>query len=310
MTHDPTKSSGARTPARLSAAGMPAASDGVAPAIHPTACVEPGAELGDGVRIGAFAVVGAEVELQAGVEVGPHATLLGRTRVGPECRIYPHACLGAAPQDREFDGEITRLEIGARTVLREHTTVNVGTTRGGGCTRIGDDNFLMNGAHVGHDCQIGDQTIVSSFCGLGGHSRVDDFAVLGAYTGLHQHARVGESVMVAGGAKVSRDAPPYSMVAGDRARIVGLNSVGLRRRGFDAETRARIKRAFHLIFQSKLRLDDALARVEEEIGAIAEVERLVTFLRKTERGFCRFSTGAGPGAEEADASFDPSLDRD
>lgn len=298
MTHDPSQRSGPRTPARLVMAGMPAEPEGRSPAIHPTACVEPGAELGEGVRIGAFALIGAEVELQDGVEVGPHATLVGRTRLGPECRVYPHACLGAAPQDREFDGELTRLEIGARTVLREHTTVNVGTTRGGGCTRLGDDNFLMNGAHVGHDCQIGDQTIVASFCGLGGHSRVEDHAVLGAYTGLHQHARVGESVMVAGGAKVSRDAPPYAMVAGDRARIVGLNSVGLRRRGFDAETRARIKHAFHLIFQSKLRLEEALARVEAEIGGVAEVERLVSFLRKTERGFCRFANGVGEDATD------------
>ena len=145
----------------------------------------------------------------------------------------------------------------------------------------------MNSAHVGHDCQIGDHTIIASFCGLGGHTRIDDFAVLGAYTGLHQFARVGESVMVAGGATVSRDAPPFTMVAGDRARIVGLNSVGLRRRGFSAKTRADIKHAFHLIFQSKLRLEDALARVDEELGGVAEVERLVTFLRKTERGFCR-----------------------
>ena len=255
--------------------------------VHPTACVESGAVLGEGVRIGAFAFVGPEVELGAGVEVGPHATLIGSTRLGRDCRVFPHACLGGAPQDRAFAGEATRLEIGARTVLREQVTVHVGTARGGGCTRLGDDNFLMNGAHVGHDCQIGDGTVIASFCGLGGHTRVDDFAVLGAYTGLHQNARVGESVMVAGGAKVARDAPPFTMVAGDRARVVGLNSVGLRRRGFPEKTRADIKHAFHLIFQSKLRLEEALARVEAELGGVPEVERLVTFLRKTERGFCR-----------------------
>ena len=243
--------------------------------------------MGKGVRIGAFAFIGAEVELGAGTEVGAHATLIGRTRLGADCRIHPHACLGGSPQDRDFQGESTRVEIGARTVCRENVTVNVGTERGGGCTRLGEDNFLMNGAHVGHDCQIGDHTIIASFCGLGGHSIVDDFAVLGAYTGLHQHARVGESVMVAGGAKVSRDAPPFTMVAGDRARIVGLNSVGLRRRGFGENTRADIKRAFHLIFQSKLQLEAALVRVEDEVGGVPEVERLVTFLRKTERGFCR-----------------------
>ena len=257
------------------------------PRVHPAACVEEGAILAPGVVVGAFAFVGREVELAQGVEVGQHATLIGRARVGPDCRIFPHAVLGGAPQDTDFKGEDTSLEIGARTVVREHVTVHIGTARGGGCTQVGEDNYLMNGAHVGHDCQIGDHTIISPFCGLGGHSQVHDYAVLGAYTGLHQRARVGESVMVAGGAKVSRDAPPFTMVAGDRAKIVGLNSVGLKRRGFSSETRSQIKHAFRLIFQSKLRLEDALERVDTEIGAVAEVERFVTFLRKTERGFCR-----------------------
>lgn len=257
------------------------------PEIHPTACVEDGAILAPDVVVGPFSFVGREVELAAGVEVSAHVTLIGRTRIGADCRIFPHACLGGEPQDRAFDGESTSLEIGLRTQIREHVTIHVGTSRGGGCTRVGDDNFLMNSAHIGHDCQIGDNAIIASFCGLGGHTQVGDFAVLGAYTGLHQYARVGESVMVAGGAKLSLDAPPFSMVAGDRARLVGLNSVGLRRRGYSRETRAQIKHAFHLIFQSKLRLEDALARVDEEIGGVPEVERLVSFLRKTERGFCR-----------------------
>ena len=255
--------------------------------VHPTACVEAGAVLAPDVVIGPFAFVGAEVEVASGTEVGAHATLIGRTKIGPDCRIFPHACLGGAPQHRDWSGESTSLEIGARTQIREHVTINVGTVSGGRCTRIGDDNFIMNAAHIGHDCQVGNNTIIASFCGLGGHTQVDDHAVLGAYTGLHQHARVGESVMVAGGAKLSLDAPPFTMVAGDRARVVGLNTVGLRRRGFEPKTRAQIKHAFHLIFQSKLRLEDALARVDEEIGAVPEVERLVTFLRKTERGFCR-----------------------
>jgi len=249
--------------------------------------VEDGATLADGVVVGAFAFVGSDVELARGVEVGPHATVMGRTIVGPDSRVFPHAVLGGEPQDTGFAGESTRLEVGARNVFREHVTLNIGTAGGGGCTRIGDDNYLMNGAHVGHDCQIGDHTIISPFCGLAGHTRIEDYAVLGAYTGLHQHARIGESVMVAGGAKVSRDVPPFTMVAGDRAKIVGLNSVGLRRRGFDSETRAQIKRAFHLIFQSRLRLEEALARVEEELGGVAEVDRLVGFLRSTQRGFCR-----------------------
>jgi UDP-N-acetylglucosamine acyltransferase len=255
--------------------------------VHPTACVEEGAILGEDVEIGPFALVGAEVELGPRVEIGPHATLIGRTRIGADSRIFPHACLGAEPQHQGFKGEVTRLEIGARAVIREHVTIHVGTAQGGGCTRIGDDNFIMNSAHIGHDCQIGSHAIIASFCGLAGHVKVEDFAVLGAYTGVHQHVRIGESVMAAGGAKLVLDAPPFTMVAGDRARLVGLNSVGLRRRGFSEKTRARIKRAFHLIFASRLPLETALARVAEEVGGVPEVERLVSFLRKTERGFCR-----------------------
>jgi UDP-N-acetylglucosamine acyltransferase len=255
--------------------------------VHPTACVEEGATLGEGVVVGPFSLIGREVELGARTQVGAHVTLIGRTRLGPDCRVFPHACLGGEPQDQGFRGEATRLEIGARTVIREHVTIHVGTARGGGCTRIGEENFIMNSAHIGHDCQIGSHTIIASFCGLAGHVKVEDFAVLGAYSGVHQYARVGESVMAAGGSKLSLDAPPFTMVAGDRARLVGLNAVGLRRRGFPEKTRAQIKHAFHLIFGSKLSLEHALARVDEEIGGVPEVERLVSFLLKTERGFCR-----------------------
>jgi UDP-N-acetylglucosamine acyltransferase len=255
--------------------------------IHPTAVVEDGAVLAPNVVVGPFAYIGPEVELGAGVEVGSHVTLIGRTRVGAGSRVFPHSCLGGEPQDQGFEGETTELEIGQRTVIREHVTIHVGTARGGGCTRVGDDNFIMNSAHIGHDCQIGSDIIIAPFCGLAGHVKIEDFAVLGAYTGIHQYVRVGESVMAAGGTKLSLDAPSFTMVAGDRARLVGLNSVGLRRRGFAAETRRQIKHAFHLIFQSKLLLEVALARVDEEVGGVPEVERLVSFLRKTERGFCR-----------------------
>lgn len=255
--------------------------------IHPTAFVEAGASLSAGVVIGPFAFVGAQVELGEDVEVGAHSTLIGQTRIGAQSRIFPHVCLGAEPQDQTFEGEATRLEVGMRTVIREFATIHVGTARGGACTRVGDDNFIMNNAHIGHDCQIGSHVIIAPFCGLGGHAEVDDFAVLGAYTGVHQHTRVGESVMAAGGSKLARDAPPFSMVAGDRARLVGLNSVGLRRRDFPVKTRSQIKRAFKILFQSKLLLEDALAEVEEEVGGVPEVERLVSFLRKTERGFVR-----------------------
>ncbi len=257
------------------------------PRIHPTAVVESGAVLADDVEIGPLAVVGPHVELAAGVSLGAHASVIGRTRIGPRTRIFPYVCLGGEPQIKDFQGDPARLEIGRDNVIREHATIHVGSPEGGGCTRIGDDNLIMNTAHVGHDCQIGSHCIIASFCGLAGHVRVEDHAVLGAYTGVHQHARVGESVMAASNAKLSQDAPPFAMVAGDRARLVGVNHVGLKRRNFSKETMRSVKHAFHIVFHSKLRLDPALARVRQELSGSPEVERLVCFLETSERGFCR-----------------------
>jgi UDP-N-acetylglucosamine acyltransferase len=255
--------------------------------IHPTAVVESGAVLADDVEIGPLAVVGPHVELATGVRVGAHASVLGATRIGPQTQIFPYACLGGEPQIKDFVGAATRLEIGQGNVIREHATIHVGSPEGAGCTRIGDYNLIMNTAHVGHDCQIGSQCIIASFCGLAGHVRVDDHVVLGAYTGVHQHARVGESVMAASNAKLSQDAPPFAMVAGDRARLVGVNHVGLKRRNFSRETTRSVKHAFHIVFQSKLRLASALARVRAELSDSPEVARFVCFLETSERGFCR-----------------------
>ena len=257
------------------------------PRIHPTAVVDPAAKLADDVEVGPLSFVGPGVELGPGVVVGNQVSIAGLTRVGARTRIHPFAALGGDPQDKTFAGERTRLEIGADNVIREGATIHVGTPRGGGCTRIGDDNLIMNGAHVAHDCQVGSHVIVASFVGLAGHVVVEDHAVLGAYTGVHQFARVGESVMTAANSMLSQDAPPFAMVAGDRARVVGLNVVGVRRRGLSEEAQRALKRAFHLLFASKLRLEAALARVRGELPDVPEVERLVRFLKTSTRGFCR-----------------------
>ena len=255
--------------------------------IHPTAILEPGAELDEGVRVGPYAVLGKEVSLGAGVEVGPHAVLSGRTRIGAGTHISAHACLGGTPQHLEWDGVEAGLEVGRDNWIREHVSVHVGTQAGGACTRIGDGNLIMNGAHIAHDCQIGSKTVIASFCGLAGHVIVEDFAVLGAYTGIHQRARVGESAMTAAGSKLSLDAPPFSLVAGDRARLIGLNRVGLQRRDFSEQTRHAIKRAHRMVFGRDLQWEEALARVETEWGHIPEVGRWAAFLRASERGVCR-----------------------
>jgi UDP-N-acetylglucosamine acyltransferase len=257
--------------------------------IHPSAVVDSGAQLADSVEIGAFSTIGSEVVLAEGVKVGPHAAIMGCTSIGERSEVHPFVCLGGPPQVTGFDGEKTRLEIGTDNVIREHVTINLGTTAGGGCTRIGDHNMIMNSAHIAHDCLVGNHCVISSFSGLAGHVTVDDYAVLGAYTGVHQNSRVGESVMAASNTKLSLDAPPFSMVAGDRARLVGVNNVGLKRRGISRVGQDRIKRAFQILFHSELRLSQAVATVRDEIKEAPDVERLLSFLEVSERGFCRRS---------------------
>jgi len=255
--------------------------------VHPSAVVDPAAELAAGVEVGPFAVIGPEARLGEGVRIDAHACVLGRTTIGARTRVYSHACLGGEPQDRFPDGEPQALEIGCDNRIREFVTIHVGTERGGGRTRLGDDNLVMNNAHIAHDCQVGDHCIITGPGGLAGHVVIEDHAVLGAFTGVHQFCRVGESTMCAGNAKLRKDAPPFSMVAGDGARVVGINIVGLRRRGFAEETIREIKHAFHLLFNSRLRLQDGLKRVREEIPASPEVNRLLTFLEESQRGVCR-----------------------
>jgi len=257
------------------------------PAIHPTAVVETGAKLAESVRVGAQAYVGPEVELASGVELRPHAHVTGRTTVGEDSQVFPFAVLGETPQDQSFSGETTELVVGRRTVIREHAVIHVGTRKGGGSTRIGDDNLIMNGVHLGHDTHIGDHVIVASLCAVAGHVRIQDHARIGGLSGIHQSARIGESAMVAAMSAISLDVPPYALAAGNRASLSGLNVVGLRRRGFDAETRAQIKRAYRILFQSKLRLEPAIERVRAECGGVPQVELLLAFLESSERGFVR-----------------------
>jgi UDP-N-acetylglucosamine acyltransferase len=254
------------------------------PRIHPTAVVDPAAKLADDVEIGPHACVGPEVELAQGVELKPHALVTGRTRIGERTRVFPFAVLGEEPQDKAFSGKSTELVIGCDNVLREHVTIHVGTE---GSTRIGDDNMILNGTHIGHDGLVGSHTIIASFSGLAGHVTVEDHAVIGAFTGVHQFTRIGESAMVAAKAGISKDVPPFSLVAGDRARLMGLNNIGIRRRGIDEQAHRHLKRAFHLLFNSRRRFEEAVQQVRAEIEGCAEVDRLLAFLESSERGFVR-----------------------
>jgi UDP-N-acetylglucosamine acyltransferase len=239
------------------------------------------------VSVGAYVVIGPDVVLEAAVEVRPHALITGRTRIGPRTRVFPFAVLGEEPQDKSFSGESSELVIGADNVLREHVTIHTGTAKGGGCTRIGDDTFIMNGVHIAHDVQLGSHVIVASQVAIAGHAEVQDFAVIGGLSGVHQHARVGESAMVAALSGISLDVPPFSLVAGERATLRGVNVVGLRRRGFSHAVRREIKQAFQLLFQSRLRLEDAIAAVRQGDECCAEVQRLLAFMEASERGVSR-----------------------
>ena len=255
--------------------------------LHPAAIVDPGAKLADDVQVGAFSYVGPGVELGPGVRVGNHVSITGGTVIGAGTQVHPFASIGGDPQDKKYKGEPTRLAIGADCRIHEGVTIHRGTPQGGGVTVVGDDVMLMNGAHVAHDCRIASHAVIASFSGLAGHVEIGEWAVLGAYTGVHQHARVGESAMTAANAKLSKDAPPFALVAGDHARVIGLNTIGLERRGVAPSAMRDLKHAFHLLFASKLLFSAAQERVRSEVGATPEVDRLLAFIASSQRGVCR-----------------------
>lgn len=255
--------------------------------IHSTAIVHPNARIGARVEIGPYAIVGEHVALGEGTTVGPHAVIEGRTEIGRDSRIFQFASIGADPQDLKFHGEVSTLRLGDRNIVREFVTLHRGTEGGGGETVIGSDNLFMAYSHVAHDCRVGNRVILANGATLAGHVTVDDFAILGGLSGVHQFTRIGSHVMIAAGAMVVQDIPPYTVAHGDRAKTVGLNLVGLQRRGFSDEAVRSIKRAYKLVFRSGLRLEDALTRIADELEENAELKVFVDFIRGSERGVAR-----------------------
>lgn len=255
--------------------------------IHPTAVVDPEAKLAEDVDVAPYAVIGRDVELAAGVSVGAHSIITGKTSVGEGTKIFPSCVIGTDPQIAGMHGATTSLVIGRDNVIREFAVIHIGSSRGEGFTRIGDANFILNNVHVAHDCQIGSHCVLASFSALAGHVSLEDHVVFGAMTGVHQFVRIGESVFTGANSMISKDAPPFAKVVGDRARFAGVNTLGLERRGFSNEIVRALKHAYHILFQSKLRLEPAMKRVRAECGAVAEVGRLLRFLQESERGFVR-----------------------
>jgi UDP-N-acetylglucosamine acyltransferase len=255
--------------------------------VHSTAIVEEGARIGASVRIGPFSLVGPDVELGDGVELVSHVVVTGHTRIGAGTRIWPFASIGHRPQDLKYAGETSYLEIGARNMIREHVTMNPGTTGGGLTTRVGDGGLFMMGAHVGHDCRLGDNVILANNATLAGHVEIGDFAFLGGLCAVHQFVRIGAHAMVGGMTGVEKDVIPFGTVIGNRAELGGLNVVGLRRRGFDRAAIHALRDAYRAIFYGEGSLAERAAAEGQRYPDVAPVQEMVAFiLADTSRNFC------------------------
>ena len=255
--------------------------------IHPSAVIDPGARLAGGVDVGPFAVIGAGVEIGEGTRIGPHTVIRGPTRIGRDNRIFQFASVGEDPQDMKYGGEETRLEIGDRNQIRECATLHRGTVQDQGVTRVGDDNLFMAYTHVAHDCRIGNHVIMANAASLGGHVEIQDWAILGGFTIVHQFCRLGAHSFCAMGSALSKDVPPYVTVGGQPAAPHGINSEGLRRRGFSPAAIAAIKRAYRALYLAGLKLDEALERIGGLAAEVPEVAALAAFVAERGRGIVR-----------------------
>lgn len=255
--------------------------------IHPSAVVDPGASLADDVEIGAFTVIGPHVSVGAGSWVGPHVVINGHTTIGAENRIFQFASVGEVPQDKKYAGEPTQLIIGDRNTIREGCTLNRGTVQDGGITRIGSDNWIMAYVHVAHDCLIGDNCILANNATLAGHVQLGDWVFLGGFTTVHQFCHIGAHAMTAFTAAVSQDVPPYVTAAGNRAVPAGINSEGLKRRGYTPEAIMAIKRAYKTVYRNGLTLDEARQQLAEQAGSNPDIQLFVDFIAQSKRGIIR-----------------------
>jgi len=255
--------------------------------IHPSAIVERGAELADSVTVGPYTVIGPHVRIGAGTTIGAHCVLEGRTTLGQDNRVFQFASLGAAPQDKKYAGEPTELVIGDRNTIREFTTFNVGTAQDVGVTRIGNDNWIMAYVHIAHDCQVGNNTIFANNATLAGHAIVEDWVILGGFVGVHQFCKIGAHAFIGMGSLINADVPPFVMVADKYAEARGINSEGLKRRGFDAERISAIKRAYRTVFMSGKPLADVKEELATSAATSADVGLMLEFINRSERGILR-----------------------
>lgn len=256
--------------------------------IHPTAVVSPTAELAEDVQIKAFSTIGPRVSIGSGSVVGPHAVLDGWTTIGERNQIFPFAVIGYPPQDLSYRGEDTQLVLGNDNIIRESVTINRGTQRGGGITRLGNHNLLMAYAHVAHDCVIGNHVILANATTLGGHVHIDDFAILGGIVAIHQFIRIGAYAFIGGKSGLRMDMPPYMLAFGAPGKLYGPNLVGLRRHGFSRNTIQALKNSYRIMFRSGLTVAEAIERIRQEVEMTPEVENLIQFMQgRSKRGVTR-----------------------
>jgi UDP-N-acetylglucosamine acyltransferase len=252
--------------------------------VHPTSVVSPRAEVGEGAHVGPFCTVGDEVRLGARARLESHVVVDGRTEIGDDTHVFPFASIGLAPQDLKYRGEPAETRVGRRNRIREFVTVHRGTEGGGMLTSIGDDCLIMAQAHVAHDCHVGSGVIMANAATLAGHVRVEDGANVGAYSGVHQFCRVGREAYVGGYSVVVKDALPFALTVGNHAKCYGLNTVGMKRRGYPQETVEALHHAFRLLLSSRLNTTQALERIRDEIRGSSEVEELLRFIETSKRG--------------------------
>ncbi|MCQ2143512.1 MAG: acyl-ACP--UDP-N-acetylglucosamine O-acyltransferase [Bacteroidales bacterium] len=267
--------------------------------IHPLATVHPNAKLGETTEVGPYAFVDEFVEIGEGTKILPHATIFNYVRIGKDCTVFPGAVVGAIPQDLKFDGEVTYVEIGDRVNIRECATINRGTKASGkGITKIGSDTLLMSYTHVAHDCTVGNHCILVSYVGIAGETDVDDWAILGGSTVAHQFSKIGTHAMVGGGSKINKDIPPYVLCGREPLMYVGVNIVGLRRRGFTGDQIRMIKDIYDMIYYSGMNVSDALDKIEAGFPPCEEKDTIVSFIRASKRGIIKGGNIGGKGEIE------------
>jgi UDP-N-acetylglucosamine acyltransferase len=255
--------------------------------VDKTAVVDRKAELDDGVEVGPYAIIGADVKIGKGTKVYGHAVIEGRTTLGMGNTVFQFASVGSVPQDLKYRGEPSELSIGDHNIIREFVSLNPGTRGGAMVTRVGNHNLLMMYCHIAHDCSMGNRNIVANGATFGGHVIIEDHVIVGGLVGVHQFVRVGSSAILGAGSMVSKDVPPFCNATGDRATLHGLNLEGLRRRGFDASVINALRKAYKIIFRSKLNTREALEKVRQEISGCPQVDQLVAFIANSRRGVCR-----------------------